>query len=94
MFPVISLVSSTRIMCGPVVSFVTVKIIVHVLRRLESRSIVTRSGKSGRRRSILARFSDLLNNLTAYSLAFSINQASVHLRSNSLRSNERKVLTT
>ena len=58
----VSLVSSTRIMCGPVISFVTVKIIVHVLRRLKFRSIVSRSGKRWRGRSILTRFSDLLNN--------------------------------
>ena len=77
-FHVIYLVSSPRIMCGPVVSFVTVKIIVHVVRRLQSRSIATRSGKSGRSRCILARFSDLLNNLTVYSPAFPINQASVY----------------
>ena len=76
-FHVISLVSSTRIMCGPVISFVTVKIIVHVLRRLKFRSIVTRSGKRGRGRSKLTRLSDLLNNLAVYSSTFPVNQASV-----------------
>lgn len=75
-FHVISLVSSTRMMCGPVFSFVAVKIIVHLLRRLKFRSIVTCSGKSGRCRSILAPLSDLPNKLGTYIPTFPINQAS------------------
>ena len=75
-FHMISPVLSTRIMRGPVTSCVTVKIAIHVLRRLKCRSIVHQS-KFGRSRLTLACISNMSHDLAVYSSSFPINQASI-----------------
>ena len=74
-FTWLPLFSSTRIMCGLVIPCVTVKIVIHVFRRLKCRSIVHQR-KDGRSPLTPARISNQSDDFAVYTSSFPINQTS------------------